>query len=459
MEQSVSAATPQDKRTPAPTVAGPTPHIDAGRYFGLGLGAADPAVTAAIRDELVRQQTQIELIASENIVSRAVLEAVGGVMTNKYAEGYPGRRYYGGCEYVDVAERLAIERALALFGCSFANVQPHSGAQANQAVFMALLQPGDTIMGMSLAAGGHLTHGAPPNLSGKWFKAVQYGVRRQDARIDFDEVAALAQQHKPKMIIAGGSAYPRVIDFARFRAIADSVGAYLMVDMAHFAGLVAGGAHPSPLPHAHVVTTTTHKTLRGPRGGMILSNDGELGKRINSAVFPGLQGGPLMHVIAGKAVAFGEALRDDFKAYAQTVVDNARALADVLQRHGLDIVSGGTDTHLLLVDLRPKGLTGKQAEAALERAALTCNKNGVPFDPEKPTVTSGVRLGSPAGTTRGFGPAEFREVGELIAEVLDALAASPDGDGTVEAGVKARVEALCGRFPIYSNLLGDGGRG
>ena len=461
MEQSVSAGTPQDKGTPAPTVAGSTPHIDAERYFGLGLGAADPAVSAAIRDELVRQQTQIELIASENIVSRAVMEAVGGVMTNKYAEGYPGRRYYGGCEYVDVAERLAIERALALFGCSFANVQPHSGAQANQAVFMALLQPGDTIMGMSLAAGGHLTHGAPPNLSGKWFKAVQYGVRRQDALIDFDEVAALARQHKPKMIIAGGSAYPRVIDFVRFRAIADSVGAYLLVDMAHFAGLVAGGAHPSPLPHAHVVTTTTHKTLRGPRGGMILSNDADLGKRINSAVFPGLQGGPLMHVIAGKAVAFGEALRDDFKAYAQTVVDNARALADVLQRHGLDIVSGGTDTHLLLVDLRPKGLTGNQAEGALERAGLTCNKNGVPFDPERPTVTSGVRLGTPAGTTRGFGPAEFREVGALIAEVLDALAASPDGDGdgAVEAGVMARVEALCGRFPIYSNLSGDGGRG
>ena len=427
-------------------------HIDTQRFFGADLGAVDPAVAAAIGSEVARQQTQIELIASENIVSRAVLQAVGGVMTNKYAEGYAGRRYYGGCEFVDDVERLAIERALALFDCSFANVQPHSGAQANQAVMLALLKPGDTVMGMSLAAGGHLTHGAPPNLSGKWFNAVQYGVRRQDSLIDFAEVEALAAAHKPRLIIAGGSAYPRVIDFARFRAIADGVGAMLMADMAHFAGLVAGGAHPSPLPHAHIVTTTTHKTLRGARGGMILARDPDLGKRINSAVFPGLQGGPLMHVIAGKAVAFGEALRDDFKAYAHMVVDNARTLADVLQRHGLDIVSGGTDTHLLLVDLRPKGLTGNVAEAALERAGLTCNKNGVPFDPEKPTVTSGVRLGTPAGTTRGFTPKEFTQIGELIVEVLDAVAANADNSGPTEASVRGRVEALCARFPIYPDL-------
>ena len=421
-------------------------------FFDQGLGTADPEISASIAGELKRQQTQIELIASENIVSRAVLEASGTVLTNKYAEGYPGRRYYGGCEYVDVAEALAIERACRLFGCTYANVQPHSGSQANQAVLMALLQPGDTILGMSLAAGGHLTHGAPPNQSGKWFNAVQYGVRRDDHLIDFDEVEALVREHKPKLIIAGGSAYPRIIDFARFRAIADSVGAYLMVDMAHFAGLVAGGAHPSPLPHAHIVTTTTHKTLRGPRGGMVLSNDADIGKKINSAVFPGLQGGPLMHIIAAKAVAFGEALQPAFKTYAHRIVENARALADVLKDGGLDIVSGGTDTHLMLVDLRPKKLTGNIAEKALERAGLTCNKNGVPFDPEKPTVTSGVRLGTPAGTTRGFGAMEFREVGELIVEVLDGLAASPDDNSACEATVRARVEALCARFPVYGSL-------
>jgi len=378
-----------------------------------------------------------------------VLEAQGSVLTNKYAEGYPGRRYYGGCEFVDVAERLAIERARALFGCAFANVQPHSGAQANQAVFLALLQPGDTILGMSLAAGGHLTHGASANQSGKWFRAVQYGVRRDDHLVDYDEVARLAAEHRPKLVIAGGSAYPRVIDFARFRAIADSVGARFMVDMAHFAGLVAGGAYPSPLPHAHVVTTTTHKTLRGPRGGMILSNDEELGKKINSAVFPGLQGGPLMHVIAAKAVAFGEALRPEFRAYAAQVVENARAMAAVLAERGSAIVSGGTDSHLMLVDLRPKRLTGKAAEASLERAGITCNKNGVPFDPEKPTLTSGVRLGTPAGTTRGFGVAEFRLVGELIDEVLNALSRNPDGDAQVERAVREKVRALCARFPIY----------
>ena len=422
------------------------------RFFAASLAEADPEVYRGVRAELQRQQEQIELIASENIVSRAVLEAQGTVLTNKYAEGYPGRRYYGGCEHVDVAETLAIERAKKLFGCAFANVQPHSGAQANQAVFFALLQPGDTIIGMSLAAGGHLTHGAPPNLSGKWFKAAQYGVRREDARIDYDAVERLATEHRPKLIIAGGSAYPRVIDFARFRAIADQVGAYLMVDMAHFAGLVAGGVHPSPLPHAHVVTTTTHKTLRGPRGGMILSTDEELGKKINAAVFPGLQGGPLMHVIAAKAVAFGEALAPAFRAYARAVVDNARALAATLGQRGLDIVSGGTDTHLMLVDLRPKRLTGKAAEASLERAGLTCNKNGIPFDPEKPTVTSGVRLGTPAGTARGFGIAEFREVGEMIGDVLDGLAAAPDRNGGVENEVRGRVRALCRRFPIYSQL-------
>ena len=418
-------------------------------FFQADLAAADPDVAAAVKNELHRQQDQVELIASENIVSRAVLEAAGTVLTNKYAEGYPGRRYYGGCEYVDDAERLAIERATALFDCEFANVQPHSGSQANQAVMLALCQPGDTILGMSLAAGGHLTHGAPPNLSGKWFNAVQYGVRREDALIDFDEVGRLAREHKPRMIIAGGSAYPRIIDFERFRSIADETGALLMVDMAHFAGLVAGGAHPSPLPFADVVTTTTHKTLRGPRGGMILSRDGDLGKKINSAVFPGLQGGPLMHIIAAKAVAFGEALQPAFKEYARRVAENASVLADVLSERGLDIVSGGTDTHLLLVDLRPKGLTGDITENALERAGLTCNKNGIPFDPEKPAVTSGVRLGSPAATTRGFGPGEFRLVGELIAEVLDGLANNRDGDAQVEQSVRARVSELCARFPIY----------
>ena len=410
----------------------------------------DPELFASMADELHRQRCQIELIASENIVSRAVLQAQGSVLTNKYAEGYPGRRYYGGCEYVDVAEQLAIDRAKAVFDCKFANVQPHSGAQANQAAFMAILKPGDTVLGMSLAAGGHLTHGAPPNQSGKWFNAVQYGVRREDAQIDLEEVERLAAEHQPKLIIAGGSAYPRVIDFAAFRKIADGVGAKFMVDMAHFAGLVAGGSHPSPLPHADVVTTTTHKTLRGPRGGMVLSNDESLGKKINSAVFPGLQGGPLMHVIAAKAVAFREVLAPDFKAYAAAVIDNARALAAVLQERGLDIVSGGTDTHLMLVDLRPKGLTGDIAEAALERAAITCNKNGVPFDPEKPTVTSGVRLGTPAGTTRGFAVGEFQIIGHLIADVLDGLAGNGASDnGEVEARVRARVESLCAAFPIY----------
>jgi glycine hydroxymethyltransferase len=421
-------------------------------FFTTDLAAADGDVLAGIAGELRRQQSQIELIASENIVSRAVLEAQGSVLTNKYAEGYPGRRYYGGCEYVDVVEELAIERAKRLFGCSFANVQPHSGAQANQSVFLALLKPGDTILGMTLAAGGHLTHGAPPNLSGKWFNAVGYGVRREDALIDYDEVARLAQEHRPKMIIAGGSAYPRVIDFARFRRIADEVGAYLMVDMAHFAGLVAGGAHPSPLPHAHVVTTTTHKTLRGPRGGMVLSMDEDLGKKINSAVFPGLQGGPLMHVIAAKAVAFGEALKPSFAAYAQAVVDNARTLAATLTKRGLAIVSGGTDTHLMLVDLRPKGTTGRDAEKALERAFITCNKNGIPFDPEKPMVTSGVRLGTPACTTRGFGRAEFAKVGELIGDVLEELSKGRDANGAAEAAVRAEVEALTARFPIYPDL-------
>ncbi|MBX3507498.1 serine hydroxymethyltransferase [Parvibaculum sp.] len=419
-------------------------------FFTDGLAKSDPDILAAIEKELGRQQNEIELIASENIVSRAVLEAQGSIMTNKYAEGYPGKRYYGGCEFVDIAENLAIERAKKLFGCSFANVQPNSGSQANQGVMMALLKPGDTIMGMSLAAGGHLTHGAAPNQSGKWFNAVQYGVRQQDHLIDMDEVASLAKEHKPKMIIAGGSAYPRVIDFKAFREIADSVGALLMVDMAHFAGLVAGGAHPSPLPYADVVTTTTHKTLRGPRGGMILSNNEDIGKKINSAIFPGIQGGPLMHVIAAKAVAFGEALRPEFKAYAQSVVDNARTLASTLVDGGAAIVSGGTDTHLMLVDLRPKKLTGKVAEAALERAHITCNKNGIPFDPEKPTITSGVRLGTPAGTTRGFGKAEFATVGKLITEVLDGLARNGEENNTdVEAGVRERVIGLCRRFPIY----------
>jgi glycine hydroxymethyltransferase len=402
-----------------------------------------------MRGELSRQQDQIELIASENIVSRAVLEASGSVLTNKYAEGYPGRRYYGGCEFVDVAEELAIARAKQLFDCGFANVQPHSGAQANGAVYFALLQPGDTILGMSLAAGGHLTHGAAPNLSGKWLNAVQYGVRKEDALIDFDEVERLAAEHKPKIIVAGGSAYPRVIDFERFRAIADSVGALLMVDMAHFSGLVAGGAHPSPFPHAHIATTTTHKTLRGPRGGMILTNDEAIAKKVNSAIFPGTQGGPLMHVIAAKATAFGEALRPEFRAYSAAVVENARVLAATLVDGGLDIVSGGTDTHLLLVDLRPKGLTGKIAEASLEAAGMTCNKNGIPFDPEKPTITSGVRLGSPAATTRGFGVGEFRQVGEMIVEVLDGLASGSNDNSAVEAVVRKRVGELCARFPIY----------
>ncbi len=421
-------------------------------FFTRGLAQADPALAEAVRHELGRQQDQIELIASENIVSLAVLEAQGSVLTNKYAEGYPSRRYYGGCEYVDVAEQLAIDRAKQLFGCEFVNVQPHSGAQANQCVMLALLKPGDTIMGLALSAGGHLTHGAAPNLSGKWFKAVQYGVRRDDGLIDFDEVESLAREHKPKLIIAGGSAYPRIIDFARFRKIADEVGAYFQVDMAHFAGLVAAGVHPSPLPHAHIVTTTTHKTLRGARGGMILSNDMDLGKKINSAAFPGLQGGPLMHAIAGKAVAFGEALKPEFKAYAQQVVDNARALAQVLLESGFDIVTGGTDTHLMLVDLRPKNLTGKAAEESLDRAGITCNKNGVPFDPAKPTVTSGIRLGTPAATTRGFGVAEFRQVGDMITRVLDALAANPDNNGGVEQEVRAEVRELCRRFPIYPDL-------
>jgi len=418
-------------------------------FFTKDIADTDPDIDRAIRGELGRQQDQIELIASENIVSRAVLQAIGSVLTNKYAEGYPGRRYYGGCEFVDIAEQLAIDRAKTLFGCEYVNVQPHSGAQANGAVYMALLKPGDTLMGMSLAAGGHLTHGAPPNQSGKWFNAVQYGVRRQDALIDFDEVESLAHEHKPALIVAGGSAYPRVIDFPRFRAIADAVGAYFMVDMAHFAGLVAAGVHPSPLSHAHVVTTTTHKTLRGARGGMILSNDADLGKKINSAIFPGTQGGPLMHMIAGKAVAFAEALKPEFRSYAQAVVDNARALAATLSEGGLDIVSGGTDTHLMLVDLRPKKLTGKVAEKSLERAGLTCNKNGIPFDPEKPMVTSGIRLGTPAGTTRGFGQAEFRQIGALIIEVLDGLAANGDDNGAVEASVQERVGELCRRFPIY----------
>ena len=426
---------------------------DAHRLFATSLAESDPDLALALRHELERQQEQIELIASENIVSRAVLEAQGSVLTNKYAEGYPGKRYYGGCECVDVAEQLAIDRACTLFGCSYANVQPSSGSQANQAVMLALLQPGDCILGMSLAAGGHLTHGAPPNLSGKWFKAVQYGVRREDALIDYEEVERLALENKPKLIIAGGSAYPRVIDFARFRRIADKVGAIFMVDIAHYAGLIAAGIYPSPFPHAHVVTTTTHKTLRGPRGGMVLADDAELGKKINSAVFPGLQGGPLMHVIAGKAAAFGEALRPGFKVYAQAVLDNARALAEVLKAGGLDIVSGGTDSHIVLVDLRPKNLTGKAAEASLERAGMTCNKNGVPFDPQKPTITSGVRLGSPAATTRGFGVEEFQETGRLIVEVLDGLAASNSGDnGAVEASVRQRVQTLCRRFPIYSTL-------
>ena len=417
-------------------------------YFTADLSHSDPELLATLDEELHRQQTQIELIASENIVSKAVLQAQGSVLTNKYAEGYPGKRYYGGCEAVDKTEALAIERAKKLYGCSYVNVQPSSGSQANQGVFMALLQPGDCILGQSLAAGGHLTHGAAPNQSGKWFKAVQYGVKKEDSLIDYEEVERLANEHKPKMIIAGFSAYPRIVDWARFRKIADSVGAYLMVDMAHVAGLVAAGVYPSPLPHAHVVTTTTHKTLRGPRGGMILSNDEELGKKFNSAIFPGIQGGPLMHVIAGKAVAFGEALKPEFKTYGKQVVANAQALAATLVKRGVDIVSGGTDCHLMLVDLRPKKLTGKVAEEGLERAGLTCNKNAIPFDPEKPFVTSGIRLGTPAGTTRGFGVAEFEQIGELIGDVLDGLAAGGD-NSAVEAQVKTKVEALCRLFPIY----------
>jgi glycine hydroxymethyltransferase len=424
----------------------------ASALFTATLAETDPEIAEAIRLELSRQRDEIELIASENIVSRAVLEAQGSVLTNKYAEGLPGKRYYGGCQYVDVAERLAIERVMRLFGCSFANVQPHSGASANAAAFMALMQPGDTFMGLNLAAGGHLTHGSPVNMSGRWFKVVPYGVRREDQQIDFDEVEKLAREHRPKVIIAGGSAYPRTLDFRRFRAVADEVGARLMVDMAHFAGLVAGGVHPSPFPHAHVVTSTTHKTLRGPRGGFVLTNDEELAKKLNSAVFPGLQGGPLMHVIAAKAVAFGEALRPAFKLYARNVVENAKALAETLKARGLDIVSGGTDTHLMLVDLRPKRLTGKVAEAALGRAHITCNKNGIPFDPQKPTVTSGVRLGSPAGTSRGFGIAEFRHVGDLIVEVLDALAQKGvEEDVATEAAVRAKVKELVARFPIYQD--------
>lgn len=422
-------------------------------FFSAHLSETDPELAEAIRGELRRQQDQIELIASENVVSLAVLEAQGSVLTNKYAEGYPGRRYYGGCEFVDVAEELAVKRAKQLFGCEFANVQPHSGAQANQCVALALLKPGDTILGMALSAGGHLTHGAKPNLSGKWFNAVQYGVRREDGLIDFDEVESLALEHKPKLIIAGGSAYPRFIDFARFREIADKVGAYFMVDMAHFAGLVAGGVHPSPLPHAHIVTTTTHKTLRAGRGGMILSNDLDLGKKINSAAFPGLQGGPLMHAIASKAAAFGEALKPEFKAYAQQVVDNAKALSEAMVAEGFDIVTGGTDTHLMLVDLRPKSLTGVVAEESLDRAGITCNKNGIPFDPEKPTVTSGVRLGTPAATTRGFGVEEFRQVGVFIGRVLDGLAADPDNNGATEQAVREDVRALCARFPIYPDMV------
>src|SRR5215207_4965688 len=430
----------------------PVSPAQANRFFEASLAETDREIADAINLELGRQRDEIELIASENFVSRAVLEAQGSVLTNKYAEGLPGRRYYGGCQFVDIAEQLAIDRVTKLFGCGFANVQPHSGASANAEAFFALMQPGDTFMGLNLAAGGHLTHGSPVNMSGKWFKPVPYGVRRDDHRIDMGEVEKLAQEHKPKVIIAGGSAYPRIIDFRRFREIADSVGAYLMVDMAHFAGLVAGGAHPSPFPHAHVVTSTTHKSLRGPRGGLILTNDEDMAKKMNSAVFPGLQGGPLMHVIAAKAVAFGEALRPDFKVYAKSIVENARALAASLKGSGFDIVAGGTDNHLMLVDLRPKRVKGNVSEKALVRAGLTCNKNGIPFDPEKPFVTSGIRLGTPACTTRGFGVAEFRQVGQLIAEVLDAVAQSEDGAAPlIEAAVKQKVHALTDRFPIYQS--------
>ena len=418
-------------------------------YFSKSLAEADPDIFGGIQGELRRQQEQIELIASENIVSRAVLEAQGSVLTNKYAEGYPGRRYYGGCEYVDVTEDLARSRAKELFGCAFANVQPHSGAQANQAVFQALLQPGDTFLGMDLAAGGHLTHGSPANQSGKWFRPVTYKVREDDHLIDYDHVAEMADKEKPKLILAGASAYSRHIDFKRFREIADSVGAYLMVDMAHYAGLIAGGVYPDPLPHAHVVTTTTHKTLRGPRGGMVLSNDIEIGKKINSAVFPGLQGGPLEHVIAAKAVAFGEALKPEFKLYARQVVDNAQALASVLVERGAAIVSGGTDSHLMLVDLRPKGVTGKATEAALEHALMTCNKNGVPFDTAPFTVTSGVRLGTPAGTTRGFGVGEFEQIGHWIADVIDSMKGTDEADAAVSQHVADQVRELTRRFPIY----------
>ena len=420
------------------------------QFFNADLADTDPALAQAIDKELTRQRDEIELIASENIVSKAVMQAQGSVMTNKYAEGYVGRRYYGGCEYVDIAETLAMERACQLFGCEFANVQPNSGSQANQGVFQALLQPGDTILGMSLDAGGHLTHGAAPNQSGKWFNAVQYGVRKQDNLLDYDQVQELATQHKPKLIVAGGSAIPRQIDFKRMREIADSVGAYLHVDMAHFAGLVAAGEHPSPFPHAHVATTTTPKTLRGPRGGMIVTNDAALAKKFNSAIFPGIQGGPLMHVIAAKAVAFGEALKPEFKTYIQNVIANAQALSDQLIKGGLDTVTHGTDTHVLLVDLRPKGVKGNATEKALGRANITCNKNGVPFDPEKPTITSGIRLGSPAGTTRGFGEAEFRQIADWIIEVVDGLAANgEEGNAAVEAKVRSEVAKLCARFPIY----------
>ena len=419
-------------------------------FFGTPLSEVDPEIFGSIRNELGRQRHEIELIASENIVSRAVLEAQGSIMTNKYAEGYPGKRYYGGCQFVDVAEELAIERAKKLFGCNFANVQPNSGSQMNQAVFLALLQPGDTFMGLDLNSGGHLTHGSPVNMSGKWFKVVSYGVRKDDHLLDMDEVARLARETKPKLILAGGTAYSRIWDWKRFREIADEIGAYLMVDMAHIAGLVAAGVHPSPLPHAHVVTTTTHKSLRGPRGGMILTNDEDIAKKVNSAVFPGLQGGPLMHVIAAKAVAFGEALKPEFKTYAENIVANSKALAESLKATGLDIVSGGTDNHLMLVDLRSKKLTGKAAEAALGRAHITCNKNGIPFDPEKPMTTSGIRLGTPAATSRGFGIAEFKLVGELIAEVLDGLAAhGEEGNVAIEQAVTAKVKALTARFPIY----------
>jgi glycine hydroxymethyltransferase len=426
-------------------------HPNQTAFFQSELADTDPDLFGAIEKELGRQRDEIQLIASENIVSKAVMQAQGSVMTNKYAEGYAGRRYYGGCQYVDIAEELAIARAKELFGCDFANVQPNSGSQANQGVFQALLQPGDKILGMSLDAGGHLTHGAKPNQSGKWFTPIQYGVRESDLEVDYDQIAALAQEHKPQMIIAGGSAIPRQLDFAKFREIADSVGAWLLADVAHFAGLIAAGLYPSPFPHCHAVTTTTHKTLRGPRGGMILTNDEALAKKFNSAIFPGIQGGPLMHVIAAKAVAFGEALQPGFKVYQQQVIENAQALADELIKGGLDIVTGGTDTHVMLVDLRPKGVKGNATEKALGRAHITCNKNGIPFDTEKPMVTSGIRLGSPAGTTRGFGTEEFRQIARWITEVVDGLAANgEEGNGAVEAKVKAEVLEMCGRFPIYN---------